>query len=498
MYSLILQANYLFTVDTTNVILYGAPGQDDVTNPTQWPISTQPYGTTNQSAEQPYISPTTITQTFQLPSYGYSASGIDLLALTACNAWQIMYPSVKIVMKKLQSSASPITNTTDLTTYPSYAHTAMFYYDNYADLSNDIFNKFGSEKKARFKNYDVSSGYGFNSYIPNIPLNAYTQSTNDICGNTGYNYLAVRGYSPTEKFDCLTRFYLPGQYNFGFMSLRDISNETQTVLVDLSNSPLVNQTYATTLGIFNSNFIGNFTYGSNVIPGFPGSNYTFTGFGSFLAKYISIYNANIASAALLASINSNVTASVSEYIKYYLTPILPAYVQTRARFTDPLLFSILFKSALTPQFAPLEDEWGLGWNLGYPKVNTAYNTIQRAPSFFKILDDYIFLKLNKEFTMNRMDSSAKENLAITHEPQGQTNQYAAKLLLSGFGAYAQTMIQNPITFNPVLTSMDKLTFQWTDPTNTQINNADCEWNAVVQINEQVTQATVTSTIPKAN
>jgi hypothetical protein len=60
------------------------------------------------------------------------------------------------------------------------------------------------------------------------------------------------------------------------------------------------------------------------------------------------------------------------------------------------------------------------------------------------------------------------------------------------------MIQNPITFNPVLTSMDKLTFQWTDPTNTQINNADCEWNAVVQINEQVTQATVTSTIPKAN
>jgi hypothetical protein len=155
MYSLELQANYLFTVDTTNVILYGEVGQDNVTNPTQWPISTQPYGTTNP--EQPDLAPITITQTFQLPSYGYSASGIDLLALTACNAWQIMYPSVKIVMKKLQSSSSPITNTTDLTTYPSYAHTAMFYYDNYADLSNDIFNKFGSEKKARFKNYDVSS-----------------------------------------------------------------------------------------------------------------------------------------------------------------------------------------------------------------------------------------------------------------------------------------------------------------------------------------------------
>jgi hypothetical protein len=282
------------------------------------------------------------------------------------------------------------------------------------------------------------------------------------------------------------------------LKLSDISNETITVLQDLSNSPLVNQTYLNTLAAFNATFVGNFTFGSNVIPGFPGSNYTFNGFGSFLAKYISIYNQNLATATLLGTINSNVTKAVSAYINYYLIPILPSYVLTRARFTDPLLFSILFQSALTPQYAQLDDEWGLGWNLGYPKLDTPYNTIQRAPSFFKILDDYIFLKLNKEFTMNRMDASAKENLAITHEPQGQTNQYAAKLLLSGFGAYAQTMIQNPITFNPVLTSMDKLTFQWVDTTDTQINNADCEWNAVVQINEQVTQATVTSTIPKAN
>lgn len=496
-YSIILQANCLFTIDATNVTLLGNTG-GPITNPTQWPITTAPNNCNCNTPFLPYIAPGVILTRPQLTAYGYAESGIDFLSLSASNAWQIMYPTVKIVMKKLQSSSSPITNTTDLTTYPSYAHTAMFYYDNYTDLSNDIFNKFGSESKARFKNYDVSSGYGFNSYIYDIPLEPYKGNTNDICGNTGYSYLAVRGYSPTEKFDCLTRFYLPNQYNFGFISLRDLSNEMQTVLVDLSNSPLVNKAYAQVLGTFNSNFIGNFTYGSNVIAGFPGSNYTFNGFGSFLANYISIYNANLATATLLGTINSNVTASVSAYINYYLTPILPAYVQTRARFTDPLLFSILFKSALTPQYALLEDEWGLGWNLGFPKADTPYNTIQKAPSFFKILDDYIYLKLNKEFTMNRMDSSAKENLSITHEPQGQTNQYAAKLLLSGFGEYAQTMVQNPITFNPVLTSMDKLTFQWVDTTDTQINNADCEWNAVVQINEQVTQATVTSTIPKAN
>ena len=504
MISITLQANCFFTIDSHNAILTG-DSSGVVNDPIEWPILInptvfnaypQPFG--YYTPFSPYTVPDINNTQPQLNAYGYSESGIDLLPFSACNAWQVMYPAVKIVMKKLQTTSSPITNTTDLTTYPSYSHTAMFYYDNYTDLSNDIFNKFGSETKARFKNYDVSSGYEFYSYIYNIPLEPYKESTNDICGNKGYSYLAVRGYSPTEKFDCLTRFYLPNQYNFGFISLRDLSNEMQTVLVDLSNSPLVNKTYAQVLGTFNSNFIGNFTYGSNVIPGFPGSNYTFNGFGSFLAKYISIYNANLANATLLGTINSNVTASVSAYINYYLTPILPTYVQTRARFTDPLLFSILFQSALTPQYAQLDDEWGLGWNLGYPKLDTPYNTIQRATSFYKILDDYIFLKLNKEFTMNRMDASAKENLAITHEPQGQTNQYAAKLLLAGFGAYAQTMIQNPITFNPVLTSMDKLTFQWVDTTGTQINNADCEWNAVVQINEQVTQATVTSTIPKAN
>ena len=493
-FTIFLEANYLFTV-RSEVVLDAVPIS---AIGIQWPIAFSPPGPDLSPIPVVFFPPSITNAPWQLTAYGFANSGIDLLPLTACNAWQVMYPSVKIVMKKLSSSASPITNVADLTKYPSYSHTSMFYYDNYSDLSNDIFDKFGSETKARFKNSDVSSGYEFYSYMYNIPLEAYKGKTNDISDNIGYNYVAIRGYSPTEKFNCLTRFYLPNQYSFGFLKLSDISNETLTVLQDLSNSPLVNQTYLKTLAAFNATFVGNFTFGSNVIPGFPGSNYTFNGFGSFLAKYISIYNQNLATATLLGTINSNVTKAVSAYINYYLTPILPSYVLTRARFTDPLLFSFLFKSALTPQYAQLEDEWGLGWNLGYPKMDTPYNTIQKAPSFFKILDDYIFLKLNKEFTMNRMDSSAKENLAITHEPQGQTNQYAAKLLLAGFGGYAQTMVQNPITFNPVLTSLDKLTFQWVDATDTQINNANCEWNAVVQINEQVTQATLTSTIPKAN
>jgi hypothetical protein len=45
--------------------------------------------------------------------------------------------------------------------------------------------------------------------------------------------------------------------------------------------------------------------------------------------------------------------------------------------------------------------------------------------------------------------------------------------------------------------MDRLTFQWVDLAGVQIDNFDCEWNAAVQITEQVTQATPNSTIPRA-
>lgn len=433
---------------------------------------------------------------------GNKGFGVDTLPYIMSNTWQVFYPTVKIVLRKLESSSTPITNTTDLigaSNNPpgTFDHTAMFFYNNYRDLSNDIFNKFGQENKARFKNFDISSGYGFHSYIYNIQLDRYKGNTRDISANKNYNYLAIRGYSPTEKFNCLTRFYLPGRYDFGFVSLKDLSDETVIVLQELSGSKLVNPNYQTVLNAFNNSFKGKFTFGSNAVAGFNGSNFTFTGWGDFLNTYISIYNTGNSNANLLAQITSNVNQRVSDYIQTYLSQILPSYVLTRTRFTDPLLFSFLFKSSLSDVRKDLEYEWGLGWNLGYPKIDTPFDTIQRATSFYKILDDYIYLKLNQEFWMNRLDSSAPENLSITHEPTGQTNQFAAKLLLANFGSYAQTMVQNPVNFNPVLTAIDRLTFQWVDIAGVQINNFDCEWNAAVQITEQVTTATVNSTIPKA-
>jgi len=178
-------------------------------------------------------------------------------------------------------------------------------------------------------------------------------------------------------------------------------------------------------------------------------------------------------------VNSNITTFIQTVLQY----ILPATDRVRQRYTDPLTFSILWKSSLTPTYMGMEDNWGLGWNLGYGKADTPYSTVQTSPSFYKILDDYINLRLNPEYDMNRVDSGSKENLALTQETTGSTKAFHAKLLLANFGNYAQTLISNPVSFSPPLGRMDKLTFQWLDATEVQIDNSDCEWNLVVQIVE---------------
>ncbi len=162
----------------------------------------------------------------------------------------------------------------------------------------------------------------------------------------------------------------------------------------------------------------------------------------------------------------------------------------RQRFTDPLTFQIRWKSALTPQYARLEENWGLGWNLGFAKEDTTYETVHKADSFYKILDDFINLRLNPEYDMNRMDTSAKEKLSATLEPTGATKAFHAKLLLANFGSFAQTLISNPVSFSPPLGRIDKLTFQWVDVAGAVIDNSDCEWNAVVQIVEKKDMAEI--------
>jgi hypothetical protein len=426
------------------------------------------------------------------------------------NAWQIFYPTTKIVLRKLANAVNPITDLSGLE-YPEYPHTQMFVYNtkkafvndisyntftynaasNTSNLSNPRYSQWGFEASGGLlptnKNnlnsngYLVSdvqfSGYYFNSYIFNVPLLPNSNTSEP------YYYLAVRNYTPSEKSQVLMRFNLPQRYDFGFIRIRDLSNEW----VDLSNNPGVfNPSYYSVLSNFENTFrFSNVNFGYNPTQNIAGSNITSTGFGYFVNLYTQLFNIYSSNVAIINQITSNVNSNMQEFINDYLTYVLPDYAKTRQNFTEALQFSILWRSALTPLYLKLEDDWGLGYNLGYPKVDTPYATIQRAPSFFKILDDYIYLRLNVEYDMNKMDFGGKENLKETTDSTGQINGYNGKLLLNTFGNYAQTIIQNPVYFNPPILRLEKLTFQWFDTAGTLITNTECDWNAAIQLVEDV-------------
>jgi len=388
---------------------------------------------------------------------------------------QLFYPVQRVIYKNVSKAVNLMNDLSGLQ-YPEFAHTQLFFYKDTNSFIIDLSNSPDISPWGNESNYYISdthySGYYFNAYSTFIPL----EPTND------FYYVALRNYSPTEKSQVYVRLSLANRYDYGYASIKDISNE---IILCSTSKELFNPNYANNLSYFNKNFIfSSKTFGINIIPGFYGLTLSNVGgFGDFMKYYNQYYNNYLSNISILDSINNNVTNNLSNFIANDLKYIIPTTATNRQRFSDPLLFSILWKSSLQTQYITLEDNWGLGWNLGYAKQDTPYDVIQTATSFFKILDDYITLRLSGVVDINRVDTTAKEDLSATHESTGETKAYYGKLLLAPFGSYAQTMIMNPIAFNPSLGSLDKLTFTWYDVTNNVIDNADCEWNAVIQIVE---------------
>lgn len=393
-------------------------------------------------------------------------------------AWQLFYPVQRITFTQVSKNFTFLYDLSGLK-YPEYPHTSIIGYDSASNLAADTTNQWGLESASNFSVADFGfRGTAFNSFLFTFPLQ---KSTDD----KPYYYLAARNYSPTEKSQVIMRFSLTNQYDYGYVTMTDLSNEIITSQV---SSNLFDPDYYNSLQAFNSNFVigsNGQVFGANIVQGYAGSNFSnVTGFGDFYSRFLSLYSQYNTQVQQVQKINNNVNEAVTQFIKTDLQYILPATSLNRQRFTDPLTFSILWKSALLPAYAKIDDNWGLGWNLGFDKVDTPYDTVQQGSSFFKILDDFINLQMNREFDMNRMDTGAKENLSQTQEPTGATKAFHAKLLLAPFGSYATTLVSNPISFYPPLGRMDKLTFTWVDVTGATINNADCEWNAVVQLVEK--------------
>jgi len=189
-------------------------------------------------------------------------------------------------------------------------------------------------------------------------------------------------------------------------------------------------------------------------------------------------------------LNSNLNIYISTNLQY----ILPPEKLTSFNFNSPVIFKILWNSSLLPQYKKLTDNWGLGYNLGFKNLDSPFSLLQQAQSFYKILEDYIYLRISPEYNINTIDITEKEQLNITRDSTGSIGQYFGKLLLGDFNTYSRTFISNQVTFNPPISRLDKLSFEWLDSNGITINNIDCDWSLSLVVTESVVRQTADSTI----
>jgi len=401
--------------------------------------------------------------------------------------WQLFYPVHRVVFHQIAKNFSFLSNLTNLT-YPEYPHTAIAVYNNTSSFTADTDHKWGLESALNFNTADFDfQGYYFNA-------NQFTVPLEDNRASNDFYYMTVRNYTPTEKSQVLLRVSLPNTHTFGYVTPSNLTNEISTAKhVLATNDPLYtyywDTQYVKSLVTFNSSFVigsNGKVFGGRVIDGFPGYTLSsISGFGQFYSTFQSLYTTFSTQVTLANTIQAAVKTNVNSFITTDLANIIPSTALIRQRYTDPLQFSVKFQSLLSPNYEALKEEWGLGWNLGYDKVDTNYDTVHKGESFFKILDNSIYLRLSPELDMNQMDTVQNEDLSLTQETTGVTKAFFGKLLLAPFGNYSQTLVSNPITFLNPLGKLDRLTFQWVDATGAILDNDQCEWDASVTIAEQI-------------
>jgi len=320
-------------------------------------------------------------------------------------------------------------------------------------------------------------------------------NTKDV-PNSDYYYLAIRGSVPSETFQTLVRINAPNRLDFGFITMQNLINEITTIS---GSQDKYNPDYLERLINFNNRFqMSNYYFGEGIYSNYLGVPVTTTSNANFFSNFYStmsnLYNQYKSAITTADNISSNVTFTINNYLSNYWTDIVPPYIFERERVNDPITFSPLFYSSLSDSYKNLDEEWGLGWNLGYPKQDLSASTVHFASNIYKIFYETIYLRLaDYQGNMNMIDKTGRERLSNGNRSEGETKQYFAKLLLNSFGSFSSTAFQNPPTFNPPIGKLEALRFQWIDPAGEIIDNAECDWNAVMRITEQIDTATAEST-----
>lgn len=444
------------------------------------------------------------------------------------------YWNGKIALDTLNQDYNPAT---DLTFFGGFAgisnefqDTRLFFYKNedlfILDDVNDMLTLnadgfyawiWGNESNSRYIRQDDQSGYNYLSYLHDLTV----RSTNATVGQYAIH---VRGYVPTAFFRTGVRIIGKNYTDFGTATLDEISSEIvdlsgyqpisdisgyeyslgnlssySTVIntndsIRLGNGKFYSHQYADALINFDNQFYySSITFGKKI--GYSGRTFTLAGYSNTMTQYVNYYSTLRGSQAIYTDVLSTSTGRLNDYVADRYGSVLPANVLNRNRITDPLPFSMLFSTYTIEPYSSRYDEWGLGWNLGYPRIDTPYLINQVSSTFIRILEDFIYLRLNPEMNLNTMGVSTKEDLSLTRDTFAEERKYFAKILLNNFGGFCRAAVQMPKDFNPYLGKYELLSLQLVDRNGVQISNVDCEYDIVMQITEVVDGAVNSYTIP---
>ena len=97
--------------------------------------------------------------------------------------------------------------------------------------------------------------------------------------------------------------------------------------------------------------------------------------------------------------------------------------------------------------------------------------------------------------MNKLGITNKENLSETRDPASEDGKYFSKIILNSFASYCRSAVQQPVDFAPVLGQFTTISCQLLDRVGNQINNADCEYDFVLEITELTAGPNDASTLP---
>lgn len=449
---------------------------------------------------------------------------------------QPYYFNTKISFATLDAEYNPAT---DLSTFGyaagmsnEYQDTYMFLYGNSTikqdlkDVSTIVSGQkrwmWGQESNANYKYFDDQHGYNLLSYIFNVPVRPTV---------TEYA-VHVRAYDPIAKFNTGIRFIGKNFTDFGQASLSELVSEINTLgeyspISDVSgsyyNQQIINSNiyydyskivynndywrlsnggtfshqYADSLINFSRAFSTTRVFGKKI--GYTGIPFTFTGYPDALQQYMEFYSTITARLAVFTGILSTATGQLNLYIAGKYGNVLPPNAQNRTQFTAPIPYQLMFSTYTARPYSLQFDQWGLGYNLGFSMVDTYPPRITiTSETFIRIVQDYVYLKLNPEFNMNKMGVSNKENLADTRDPASEDGKYFSKIILNSFASYCRSAVQQPVDFAPVLGQFTTISCQLIDRVGNQISNADCDYDFVLEVTELVAGPNDASTLPATN